>query len=75
LEEIKDGSKRLEVYINSLVESSQLEQGVLKLKKKKEDLSFLINSCVNQLQGNAYKRQQKIKVNIKNKIFTVFEKE
>jgi len=75
LEEIKNGSKRLEDYINSLVESSQLEQGLLNLKKKKEDLTFLINFCVKQLQGIASLREQKIKVNIKNKIFTEFDKE
>ena len=75
LEEIKHGSKRLEDYINSLLESSQLEQGQLKLRKEKEDLTFLINHCVKQLQGRAKTREQKITVNIKNKIFTVFDKE
>ena len=75
LEEIKNGSKRLEDYINSLVESSQLEQGLLKLRKEKEDLTFLINFCVKQLQGIASLREQKITVNIKNKIFTEFDKE
>lgn len=75
LEEIKNGSKRLEDYINSLVESSQLEQGLLNLKKEKEDLTFLINFCVKQLQGIANLREQKIKVNIKDKLFTEFDKE
>jgi len=75
LEEIKNGSKRLEDYINSLVESSQLEQGLLKLRKDKEDLTFLINFCVKQLQGIASLREQKITVNIKEKIFTEFDKE
>ncbi len=75
LEEIKDGSKRLEDYINSLVESSQLEQGLLNIRKEKEDLTFLINYCVKQLQGIADLREQKIKVNIKDKFFTEFDKE
>ncbi|MFW9952851.1 MAG: ATP-binding protein, partial [Candidatus Thorarchaeota archaeon] len=75
LEEIKSGSKRLEDYINSLVESSQLEQGLLKLKKEKENLTFLINFCVKQLQGIANLREQKININIKEKIFTEFDKE
>jgi len=75
LKEIKNGSKRLEDYINSLVESSQLEQGLLKLRKQKEDLTFLINYCVKQLQGIANLREQKIKVNIKDKFFTEFDKE
>ena len=75
LEEIRNGSKRLEDYINSLVESSQLDQGLLKLKTEKEDLTFLINFCVKQLQAIASLREQKITVNIKEKLFTVFDKE
>jgi len=75
LEEIKNGSKRLEDYINSLVESSQLEQGLLNLRKEREDLKFLINYCVRQLQGIADLREQTIKVNITKKIFTEFDKE
>ncbi|MFX1448713.1 MAG: sensor histidine kinase, partial [Promethearchaeota archaeon] len=75
LEEIKNGSKRLEDYISSLVESSQLEQGLLKLKKERENLTFLINFCVKQLQGIASLREQKININIKEKIFTEFDKE
>ncbi|MHA2289924.1 MAG: PAS domain-containing sensor histidine kinase, partial [Promethearchaeota archaeon] len=75
LEEIKNGSKRLEDYIKSLVESSQLEQGLLKLKKERGNLTALIESCVKQLQGKLILREQKIKVNIKEKIFTEFDKE
>jgi PAS domain S-box-containing protein len=75
LEEIKSGSKRLEKYINSLLESSQLEQGRLKLRKEREDLTFLINHCVKESQGQLQLREQKIKVNIKNRIFTLFDKE
>ncbi|NVM19002.1 MAG: PAS domain S-box protein [Candidatus Lokiarchaeota archaeon] len=75
LEEIKNGSNRLEKYIKSLLQSSQLEQGQLKLRKEKEDLTILINDCVKTLQGKTILREQKIKVNIKNKIITVFDKE
>ncbi len=75
LEEIKSGSKRLEDFINALVDSSQLDQGLLKLKKKKENLTFLIKYCVKQLQGTAKLREQKVKLNIKNNIYTNFDKE
>ncbi len=75
LKEIKNGSKRLEKYIKSLVESSQLEQGLLKLKKEKENLTSLIIDCVKQLQGNSKLREQKINVNIKEQIFMEFDKE
>jgi signal transduction histidine kinase len=75
LEEIKSGSKRLEDYINTLVESSQLDQGLLKLKKKRENLTFLIKFCIKELQGMAKLREQKVKLNIKNNIYTNFDKE
>ncbi len=75
LEEIKSGSKRLEDYINTLVESSQLDQGLLKLKKKRENLTFLIKYCVKQLQGMAKLREQKVKLNIKNNLYAHFDKE
>jgi PAS domain S-box-containing protein len=75
LEEIMNGSNRLEKYINLLLESSQLEQGQLKLRKEKEDLTVLINSCVGYLQAIAKKREQKVTVNIKEEILTEFDKE
>ncbi len=75
LEEIKSGSKRLEDYINTLVESSQLDQGLLKLKKKRENLTFLIKYCIKELQGMAKLREQKVKLNIKNSLYTNFDKE
>ncbi len=75
LEEIKSGSKRLEDYINSLVESSQLDQGLLKIKKKRENLTFLIKYCIKQLSGTAKLREQKVKLNIKNNIYANFDKE
>ncbi|MFW9771896.1 MAG: PAS domain S-box protein [Candidatus Thorarchaeota archaeon] len=75
LEEIKEGSKRLENYINSIVESSQLDQGLLKLNKSKEDLSTLIKYCVEQLQGTAELRKQKIEMKINKNLSTFFDKE
>lgn len=75
IEEIKSGSKRLENYINSLVESSQLDQGLMKLHKVKDNLTFLIKYCVKQLQAIADLREQVISVNIKENLFTEFDKE
>jgi signal transduction histidine kinase len=75
LEEIKKGSKRLEDYINSIVESSKLEQGLLKLNYAEENLSFLINFCVNQLKGAAELRKQKVEVDIEEKMITQLDKE
>ncbi|MFX1268661.1 MAG: sensor histidine kinase, partial [Promethearchaeota archaeon] len=75
LEEIKEGSKRLENYVNAIVESSQLDQGLLKINRSKEDLSALIKDWVAQLKGIAKLRKQKIKVNIDENLETIFDKE
>ena len=75
LEEIKDGSKRLEDYINLLVESSQLDQGLLKIHKVKDNLTDLINDCVKQLRGNTELRKHVIEVNTQDNLFTEFDKE
>ena len=75
LKEIKSGSKRLEDYINSLVDSSQLEQGLLKLKTQRENLSFLIKYCVKELRGKSDLREQNVKINVKENLYTVFDKE
>ncbi|MFW9945492.1 MAG: PAS domain S-box protein [Candidatus Odinarchaeota archaeon] len=75
LEEIKEGSKRLENYINAIVESSQLDQGLLKINPLKEDLSALIKYCVAQLKGTAKLRKQKINVNIDENLVAIFDKE
>ncbi|MFX1496346.1 MAG: PAS domain S-box protein [Promethearchaeota archaeon] len=75
LEEIKEGSKRLELYINSIVESSQLDQGLLTLNTSKDDLSSIIRYCVEQLRGTAELRKQKIEVKAEKNLITTFDKE
>jgi len=75
LEEIKKGSKRLENYINAIVESSQLEQGLIRINKSNENLSFLIKYCVRQLEGMAELRNQKINVGISEDMTSNFDKE
>ena len=75
LEEIKEGSKRLENYVNAIVESSQLDQGLLKINFSKENLSALIKYCVAQLKGTAKLRKQKINVNIDENIEAILDKE
>ncbi|MFW9867632.1 MAG: PAS domain S-box protein, partial [Candidatus Thorarchaeota archaeon] len=75
LEEIKTGSKRLETIVNSLLESTKLEAGQLELKKTKENLSFLINFCVNELKGLAKLRNQSLLLNIHHNLQAEFDKE
>ncbi|NVM36739.1 MAG: PAS domain S-box protein [Candidatus Lokiarchaeota archaeon] len=75
LEEIKEGSKRLEKIINLLLESTKLETGHLELSLSKEDLSFLINFCVNELKGLAKLRNQSITLKLHDTLETHFDKE
>ncbi|MFX0027993.1 MAG: PAS domain S-box protein [Candidatus Hermodarchaeota archaeon] len=75
LEEIKDGSKRLEKIINLLLESTKLEAGQLELNKVKEDMTFLINFCVKELKGLAKLRNQTILFDPVRSIEAVFDKE
>jgi PAS domain S-box-containing protein len=75
LEEIQKGSKRLEDYINAIVESSKLEQGLLKLNSTEENLSFLIKYCVKQLEGAAELRKQKVMIDIEENMITKLDKE
>ncbi|MBN1216756.1 MAG: PAS domain S-box protein, partial [Candidatus Lokiarchaeota archaeon] len=75
VEEIMDGAKRLEKIINMLLESSKLDQNLLILKKKEDDLIFLLKFCVNELQSLANLRNQRIKLDLHEKIIAEFDKE
>ncbi|TFG06493.1 MAG: PAS domain S-box protein [Promethearchaeota archaeon] len=75
LEEIKEGSNRLERLVNSLLKSSRLDQGRFKLNITTEDLSFLIKFCVKELQGLAELRNQKINLNIHEYLTCNLDKE
>jgi len=75
VEEIKRGSLRLEGLVKDLLESSKLESGKTQLKVIKEDLTFLIKFCIEELRLLAKKRNHEIFVNIHDKLITLFEKE
>ena len=75
LEEISDGSKRLEKIINLLLDSTKLEAGQLSLNLQDENLTFLIKFCVKELQGLAKLRDQTISLNLQDKLETKFDKE
>ena len=75
LEEIKDGSKRLEKIIKLLLESTKLEAGQLELNLSKENLNFLIKFCVKELKGLAKLRNQSIKLKLHDTLETEFDKE
>ncbi|TKJ21429.1 MAG: hypothetical protein CEE43_09815 [Promethearchaeota archaeon Loki_b32] len=75
LEEIDKGCERLQNIINNLLHTSKLESPDLKPKIEKEDLSFLINYCIDELHPLAAKREHSFNIEIHDSIITRFEKE
>ncbi len=75
LEEIKDGSIRLEKIVNSLLETSKLEQGKLELNMELKNLSFLIKFCASELKGLVQLRNQSLLLDIHDDLITKFDKE
>ncbi len=75
LEEIDKGCARLQKIINDLLYTSRLESPDLKPRLEKENLSFLINYCANELHPLAVKREHSINLEIHESIITRFEKE
>jgi PAS domain S-box-containing protein len=75
LEEINKGCERLQNIINNLLQTSRLESTEFRPQLEREDLSFLINYCVEELHPLAAKREHSINVEIPDSIITKFEKE
>ncbi len=75
LSEIKNGSNRLEKIINSLLESSKLEQNKLMLKREVEDLTFLIKYCIKEVKGLIDLREQNLILDLSEDLITKFDKE
>jgi len=75
IEEITHGAIRLEDLINRLIETSKLEADQVKLIASIRNLSFLIKFTVRELRGIAKTRNQKIVLNIHDKLITKFEVE
>lgn len=75
LREINSGCERLQNIINNLLKTSKLESPELRPSKHREDLSFLINFCVLELESMAERRKQSIKLDIHNQLYAYVEKE
>ncbi len=75
LREINAGCDRLQNIINNLLKSSRLESPELRPSKQREDLSFLINFCVLELEPMAEKRKHSIKLDIHDQLYANIEKE
>lgn len=75
IEKMKDGCIRLETLINSMLKTIELESGILKLDKKKENLSLLILDCIDELKILSFIRNHEIKSEIPNSILVPLDKE
>ncbi|MHA1489986.1 MAG: PAS domain S-box protein [Promethearchaeota archaeon] len=75
IDEIKQGCNRLELIIRDLLIGAKLESGQIKLNLSKENLSFLIKYCVNELDILARKRNHDVIFNVQDNLITEFEKE
>jgi PAS domain S-box-containing protein len=75
LEEINKGCERLQIIINNLLQTSKLESTEFKPKLEREDLSFLINYCAEELHALVAKREHSINIDIPETLITKFEKE
>ncbi len=74
-EEINKGVKRLEKIIKNLLISAQLDQNLIKLKIKQDNLVPLIKSCVIELESIANFRNQSITLDLHDNLITRYDKE
>ncbi|MFW9987440.1 MAG: PAS domain S-box protein [Candidatus Odinarchaeota archaeon] len=75
LQEIRQGTERLETIINKLLKTTLLDSGKYQFQPRNEDLSFLIRFCIKDLRGLAKTRNHFIKLDIPEKLVLNFEKE
>jgi PAS domain S-box-containing protein len=75
LRRIKEGSNRLEALINSFMEGSQLEEAVIRMNLRQEDVSDLIQEGLHELEGFIGMRKQTISVSLDEKLITTIDKE
>jgi len=75
LREINAGCERLQNIIDNLLKTSRLESPELRPSKHREDLSFLINFCVLELESMAESRRQSIKLDVHDYLYANIEKE
>jgi len=75
LGEINQGCERLQLIINDLIHNSKLESSEFKPKFEREDLTFLINYCVDELSVMSTKREHSLNIELPNSLIARFEKE
>ncbi|MCK4286787.1 MAG: hypothetical protein KAX18_11320, partial [Candidatus Lokiarchaeota archaeon] len=75
LREINVGCERLQNIIENLLKTSRLESPELRPSKHREDISFLINVCLHELEPMAERRRQSINLDIHDQLHVTIEKE
>ena len=75
LKKIKDGGDRLKELVNSFIESSQLDQALTKLKLQQENLSDLIKTGLEEMQGLINLRDHTINLDIHDQLIASVDKE
>lgn len=75
LERIQNDSDRLKNIINKLIEGSKLETSDIELHITEEDLSSVIELCVNDTQTLAKMKNLTINFGLKHPIITKFDKD
>ncbi|MFX0021817.1 MAG: ATP-binding protein [Candidatus Hermodarchaeota archaeon] len=75
LNEIMNGSERLEKLINTLLESSNLKSNKSKLNLKEGDLTILIEHTLELLDNLIKKRDHSIILNLNDELLTKFDKQ
>ncbi|TXT54184.1 MAG: Signal transduction histidine kinase [Promethearchaeota archaeon] len=75
IQEIKNGSEKLENTIDMILKTTFYDSKKTKFKPQKEDLAFLIRFTLKELRGVYTSRDIKVNLNIHEKMETHFEKE
>ncbi len=75
LKKIKDGGNRLKELVNSFIESSQLDNALTKLKLHQENLTDLIKTGLEEMQGLINLRDHTINLDIHDQLIASVDKE
>ena len=75
MKNIKDGGDRLKDLVNSFIESSQLDNALTKLKLQQENLSDLIKTGLEEMQGLINLRDHTINLDIHDQLIASVDKE
>ncbi|MCK4380181.1 MAG: PAS domain-containing sensor histidine kinase [Candidatus Lokiarchaeota archaeon] len=75
LERIKDGGNKLKSLINTFLESTQLDKEYVELNLNQENLSLLIRSSLEQMEGVINMREHTVDLNIHDVLTSIFDKE